>query len=62
MAVDNLPCELPRDASDDFGKDLTDRVLPFLFLGDPDRVIERATICSNGKLTPPFEYLADYAY
>jgi hypothetical protein len=62
MAVDNLPCELPRDASDDFGKDLTDRVLPFLFLSDPDRVIERATICTNGKLTPAFEYLADYAY
>jgi alanine dehydrogenase len=62
MAVDNLPCELPRDASDDFGKDLTDRVLPFLFQSDPDRVIERATICENGKLTPPFEYLKDYAY
>ncbi len=28
MAVDNLPCELPRDASDDFGKDLMERVLP----------------------------------
>jgi saccharopine dehydrogenase (NAD+, L-lysine forming) len=62
MAVDNLPCELPRDASDDFGKDLTERVLPFLFLNDPDKVIERATICKDGKLTPAFEYLKDYAY
>jgi hypothetical protein len=62
MAVDNLPCELPRDASDDFGKDLTDRVLPFLFQNDPDRVIERATICKDGKLTPAFEHLTDYAY
>jgi hypothetical protein len=62
MAVDNLPCELPRDASDDFGKDLTDRVLPYLFQNDPDRVIERATICKDGRLTPPFEYLKDYAY
>lgn len=62
MAVDNLPCELPRDASDDFGKDLVERVLPHLFDGDPDRIIERASICKDGKLTPDFEYLSDYAY
>jgi hypothetical protein len=62
MAVDNLPCELPRNASDDFGKDLTERVLPFLFSNDPDKIIERATICKEGKLTPQFEYLKDYAY
>lgn len=62
MAVDNLPCELPRDASDDFGKDLTERVLPFLFENDEDKVIERATICKDGKLTEHFSYLKDYAY
>ena len=62
MAVDNLPCELPRDASDDFGKDLTERVLPFLISEDKDGVIERATICKDGKLTPNFDYLSDYAY
>ena len=62
MAVDNLPCELPRDASDDFGKDLTERVLPFIFSDDNDKVIERASICINGKLTKNFEYLSDYAY
>jgi saccharopine dehydrogenase (NAD+, L-lysine-forming) len=62
MAVDNLPCELPRDASDDFGKDLMERVIPNIIGDDKDQVIERATICSNGKLTKPFEYLSDYAY
>lgn len=62
MAVDNLPCELPRDASDDFGKDLSERVLPFLFGEDPDQIIERATIAKNGKLNPGFDYLKDYAY
>jgi len=62
MAVDNLPCELPRDASDDFGKDLMERVLPFLFKKDIDNIIERASICKEGKLTPSFEYLSDYAY
>ncbi len=62
MAVDNLPCELPRDASDDFGKDLMERVLPFLFKEDTDQIIERASICKEGKLTKNFEYLSDYAY
>jgi saccharopine dehydrogenase (NAD+, L-lysine-forming) len=62
MAVDNLPCELPRDASDDFGKDLSERVLPFLFGEDGEGIIERASITRNGKLSPDFEYLADYAY
>ena len=62
MAVDNLPCELPRDASDDFGKDLMERVLPNLIVEDKDAVIERASICKEGKLTPPFEYLSDFAY
>ncbi|MCX7728548.1 MAG: NAD(P)-dependent oxidoreductase [Bacteroidia bacterium] len=62
MAVDNLPTELPRDASDGFAKDLQERVLPHLLEEDTDQVIERATICKNGQLMPAFEYLADYAY
>jgi saccharopine dehydrogenase (NAD+, L-lysine forming) len=62
MAVDNLPCELPRDSSDDFGKDLAERVLPHLLGDDNDKVIERATICKKGKLMPAFDYLHDYAY
>ena len=62
MAVDNLPCELPRDASDDFGKDLTERVLPYLFGEDEFNIINRATICENGQLNKGFEYLKDYAF
>jgi saccharopine dehydrogenase (NAD+, L-lysine-forming) len=62
MAVDNLPCELPRDASDDFGKDLVERVLPSIIVNDNDTIIERASLCINGKLTKDFEYLSDYAY
>ena len=61
MAVDNLPCELPRDASNDFGRALIDKVLPFLIGEDSDKVIERATICCGGKLTEKFSYLSDYA-
>ena len=61
MAIDNLPCELPRSASEDFGRDLIDRVLPALLQEDRDGIIERATIACDGKLTPEFQYLRAYA-
>ncbi len=61
MAIDNLPCELPRDASEDFGKELIEKVLPALLVKDEDNLIDRASICKDGKLMPRFEYLADYA-
>lgn len=60
MAIDNLPCELPRDASEAFGKQFLDRVAPFFFGVDKDRVIERATEAADGQLTPEFAYLSDY--
>jgi alanine dehydrogenase len=60
MAVDNLPGELPRNASEDFGKALLDNVLPSLLGEDREGIIERATVAKNGKLTPQFSYLQDY--
>jgi saccharopine dehydrogenase (NAD+, L-lysine-forming) len=60
MAIDNLPCELPRSASEEFGRDLIDRVLPWLISGDSEEVIKRATITEHGKLTSNFAYLQDY--
>jgi hypothetical protein len=60
MAIDNLPCELPRSASEEFGRDLIDRVLPILIGEDKDEVIARATITKNGALTKHFLYLQDY--
>lgn len=60
MAIDNLPCELPLNASEDFGKELIDKVLPFLLKEDNNEMIERATIVKNGKLMPRFDYLKDY--
>lgn len=64
MAIDNLPNELPRDASHDFGNALIKQVFPFMLVEDgmQSRVIAGATICEKGKLTPKFEYLSDYAY
>lgn len=61
MAVDNLPCELPVDASHDFGKNLTEKVLPGLLGDDPDQIIERASITRNGRLTKKFAYLQEFA-
>ncbi len=61
MAVDNLPCELPRNASRDFGRHLIDNVSPHLFNGDAEGVLERGTIAKAGKLMPRFSYLQEYA-
>lgn len=60
MSVDNLPCELPRDASKQFGRDLIDHVLPFLIGPDREGMIERATIARDGRLTERFAHLKDY--
>jgi hypothetical protein len=61
MAIDNLPCELPLDASEDFGNELMRFVLPFLVGEDPDRIIARATeTTSEGTLTPEFSCLQAY--
>ena len=62
MAVDNLPCELPRDASTEFGQYLVDHVMPRLIHRmDDDEMIMRATITLAGALTPRFIHLEDYA-
>jgi alanine dehydrogenase len=61
MAVDNLPCELPKDASDGFGNQFLEHVLPAFFNDDKDGILERAIITQNGRLTERFTYLQDYA-
>lgn len=61
MAVDNLPCELPKDAAEDFGSELMEKVIPPLLGEDEDRIIWRGTqTLLSGKLTPHFAYLQDY--
>ncbi|MDJ0732044.1 MAG: NAD(P)-dependent oxidoreductase [Crocosphaera sp.] len=59
MAVDNLPNELPRDASEDFGKQLIDRVWDELKKPDSQMIYD-ATIAINGKLNKPYDYLQDF--
>ncbi len=61
MAVDNLPCELPLDASEDFGTELMKQVFPALFIEDQDEIIARGSLTNlQGELTPGFSYLIDY--
>ncbi|WP_456420970.1 NAD(P)-dependent oxidoreductase [Lutibacter sp.] len=60
MAVDNLPCELPKDASEGFGDSFAKYVIPAFFNNDKDGVLERARMTKNGKLTERFSYLQDF--
>jgi len=60
MAVDNLPCELPDNASRGFGFMFLQHVIPAFFNNDKDGILARAKMTENGKLTPRFAYLQDY--
>ncbi|MBZ0328382.1 MAG: NAD(P)-dependent oxidoreductase [Altibacter sp.] len=61
MAVDNLPCELPKDASEGFGNMFLENVIPAFFDGDKRGILERAKMTtSDGTLTERFAYLQDY--
>lgn len=60
MAIDNLPSELPRDASKAFGEKLIEGVLPSLLGNDTEGIIQRATITQDGKLAKDYQYLQDY--
>ena len=63
MTVDNLPNELPRDASKFFGEYLEKYIFADLIADDHSSgMLQRATICNEGKLTRYFAYLSDYAY
>ena len=61
MAVDNLPCELPKDASDGFGEMFLEHVIPAFFNGDARGILKRAKMTTaNGKLTERYAYLQEY--
>ena len=60
MAVDNLPCESPKDASEGFGEMFTQHVIPAFFNNDADGILARAKMTENGVLTERFNYLHDY--
>lgn len=59
MAVDNLPSELPRDSSEEFGDGIVNTVLPYIIKHDDDR-IQNATITENGNFLTKYSYLKNY--
>lgn len=59
MTIDNLPNELPRDASKAFGDQFIEYIWPE-FLQERSDILERATIADGGKLGKHFGYLEDY--
>lgn len=59
MAVGNLPNELPKDASEEFGEMLIQHIIPEL-MESHSNLLNHATIAENGKLTADFQYLSDY--
>jgi len=62
MAVDNLPCELPRDASTGFGDMFLQHVIPAFFNNDKDGILDRAKITEKGRLTENFRFLEGYVH
>lgn len=61
MAVDNLPCELPKDASEGFGEMFLEHVIPAFYNNDKDGILERAKMTNNkGALTSNYKYLQDF--
>lgn len=62
MAVDNLPGELPRESSNDFGNALIKHIFTALLSETDDEIIQKACITKDGQLTPYFSYLQDYVY
>ena len=61
MAVDNLPCEIPMDASIGFSEMMSERIIPSFMNGDKDGILERGAMTTiDGKLTERFSYLQEY--
>lgn len=59
MAVDNLPNELPKDASQAFSTIMTEKILPEL-LRPSSELLQKATIAQNATLSPQFAYLKNF--
>ena len=59
MAVDNLPSELPKDSSSEFGNGIINEVIPYI-LGKDDGRILNSTITTEGRFLEKYNYLNEY--
>jgi Alanine dehydrogenase len=65
MAIDNLPCEFPKESSMEFAKQVREYVYQIAVHGITDvtnhhalsNIIRNAVVTQNGTLTPQFKYL-----
>ncbi len=68
MAIDNLPCEFPREASNEFSQELktfVNGIVSADFTADFNEIelpyeIKKATILYNGSLTGEYEYMDEF--
>lgn len=60
MSVDNLPCELPRDASLAFGQQFMVHVASNMIESDNSSMIKEATITLNGAISEQFAHLKEW--
>lgn len=60
MAINNLPNELPRDASSNFGQELVETVFDNLLGDKASDMIINSTIAKEGGLTKRYTYLEDF--
>lgn len=60
MSIDNLPSELPRDASKAFGEVLIEKILPE-FSKPESSILDRATVTRAGELGQFYNYLETFA-
>jgi len=60
MTIDNLPNELPRDASKSFGEQFIKNVLGEYQDRENSTMLERASVSKKGDLGSHFEYLRGY--
>ncbi len=60
MSIDNVSCELSREASEYFGNRVIKHVIPELMNKIKSVTLDRATIAENGTLTERFKYLEKY--
>ena len=59
MAVDNLPSELPRDSSTEFGNGIVNEVIPYILEEDDGRILN-STIAAEGRFLKKYNYLNEY--
>lgn len=62
MAIDNLPGELPRDASEAFGNQILDHLIPAILEPNSSShpMIQKATIASGGKINSRYPHLIPF--